>query len=104
MVEKSLTVQEGQQSDGFTLVRRNNRRAGKSGDVTVVQPEVMAGRNLREIVVREDSANIAIANRFGSLGEDMERLIRGGESRGKIEENKENEIIGINKFSRGRRM
>ncbi|CAL9233449.1 unnamed protein product, partial [Arabidopsis halleri] len=70
-VENPSTSREKQVEDGFTLVRRNNRRPEQEVGQPTVSVGTAMGRNLRDITKGKDSGNIATSNRFGNLVEDM---------------------------------
>lgn len=70
-VEKTSTSREKQVEEGFTLVRRNNRRPEQEFGQPTVSVGTAMGRNLRDITKGKDSGNIATSNRFGNLVEDM---------------------------------
>lgn len=70
----STSNEKNQENDGFTVVRRAGRRSSPpvskaAGEGRDERSDL--GRNLREISGNQNRENIVIANRFGSLEENM---------------------------------
>ncbi|KAG7544019.1 Ribonuclease H domain [Arabidopsis thaliana x Arabidopsis arenosa] len=92
-----------QVEDGFTVVRRNNRRPtlAANQDVAVTgKPGGVMERSLKEIPVNKAKSNVFTSNRFGNLEEE----ITSGEIREVAKSqgaNKENEFVPI-QFGKGK--